>query len=267
MFKPIQPARIEWQGETPFSPVFGDFYFSREGGLAETEHIFLRGNNLPERWQHRDHFTILETGFGTALNFLSTAKLWQETRQIGQRLYYISIEKHPIPSSDLERLHSALPESLQLFAAKLRQVLPPAIPGFHWHTFEEEQITLLLIQADLALGLTELEATIDAWFLDGFSPAKNPEMWGEALYQGMKTLSAEDATFATYTAASSVRAGLEQAGFKWQKQRGFGHKKHMLCGQLTGVPKSQKEHKEVLIIGGGLAGCFGQGVGGANIAL
>lgn len=256
MFAPIQPAQIEWQGETPFSSTFDDVYFSREGGLAETKHTFLNGNNLPNRWKGRDHFTILETGFGTALNFLCTAKTWQETSQKGQWLYYISIEKHPISIPDLERLHTTLPAALQPFAVKLRQALPPAIPGFHWHVFEEEQISLLLIQADLVTALPELEAKIDAWFLDGFSPAKNPEMWNDALYEAMKNLSAEDATFATYTAASSVRAGVERAGFSWQKQSGFGHKKHMLCGQLSGSQKFQNKHKEALIIGGGLAGCF-----------
>ncbi len=254
MFKPIQPASIEWQGDTPFSPQFGDIYFSREGSLAETQHIFLQGNNLPNRWKNRPRFTILETGFGTASNFLSTAQTWQETSQKGQWLYYISIEKHPI--QNLEPLHAHLPESLKPLAKKLRQALPPAIPGFHWHVFEEERITLLLIQADIATALPELEAKIDAWFLDGFAPAKNPEMWGDALYQGMKNLSAEGATFATYTAASSVRAGVESAGFQWKKQSGFAHKKHMLCGQRPGTYHAEKKHKRALIIGGGLAGCF-----------
>ena len=256
MFKPIQSALLEWQGEVPFSPLFGDVYFSREGGLAETEHVFLQGNNLPERWKNNPYFTILETGFGTGSNFLCTAQSWQKTRQKSQWLYYISLEKHPISIPDLERLHTQLPDSFQPLATKLRHILPPAIPGFHWHVFEEEQISLLLIQADIATALSELEATIDAWFLDGFSPAKNPEMWGDALYEAMKNLSATDATFATYTAASTVRSGLEKVGFSWQKKPGFGHKKHMLCGQLSGANKTPDHPQSAIVIGGGLAGCF-----------
>ncbi len=252
VFSPIQPARIEWQGDIPFAPQFDDVYFSREGGTAETEYVFLRGNDLPNRWQNRSHFTIFETGFGTGLNFLCTADLWQKTKQKDQWLYYISVEKHPIDVADLRRLHDNHPLLAQL---------PPAIPGFHWHIFEDERIALLLIYADLETALGELDAKIDAWFLDGFSPAKNPDMWSDALYEGMQNLSADGATFATYTAASKVREGLEKAGFHYERAQGFGHKKHMLRGAFIPPPKResvltppQGGSKAAIVIGGGLAG-------------
>lgn len=251
VFKPIIPARLEWQGEVPFAPQFDDVYFSREGGAAETEYVFLRGNNLPERWKNKSHFTIFETGFGTGLNFLCTAEVWQKSAAPNQWLYYISVEKHPIDMEDLKRLHGNHP---------LLTKLPPAIPGFHWHVFEEERIALLLIYADLETALVELEAKIDAWFLDGFSPAKNPDMWGDALYKGMRNLSNDGATFATYTVAAYVRAGLEGAGFQYERVQGFGHKKHMLRGQLPSVlTHPQGVSQSVIVIGGGLAGTSAAG--------
>lgn len=245
VFKPIIPARLEWQGDVPFSAQFGDVYFSREGGAAETEYVFLGGNDLPNRWQHRSHFTIFETGFGTGLNFLCTAEMWQKNAKPEQWLYYISVEKHPIDIYDLRRLHGNHPLLLQL---------PPVIPGFHWHIFEEERIALLLIYADLATALSDLDAKIDAWFLDGFAPAKNPDMWSDALYEGMQNLSADGATFATYTAAKSVRDGLEKAGFYYERVKGFGHKKHMLRGALPSIKKETRIDQRAIVIGGGLAG-------------
>ena len=256
VFNPIVPARLEWQGDLPFSAQFGDVYFSREGGAAETEYVFLRGNDLPNRWKNKPHFTILETGFGTGLNFLCTAEMWQKTKQKDQWLYYISVEKHPIDIADLRRLHGNHP---------LLSQLPPAIPGFHWHIFEEERIALLLIYADLETALSDLDAKIDAWFLDGFAPAKNPEMWGDALYEGMRNLSADGATFATYTAAKSVRDGLERAGFNYERVKGFGHKKHMLRGALIPPPKREsvltppQGGSSAIVIGGGLAGTSAAG--------
>ena len=237
----------------PFATQFGDVYFSREGGAAETEYVFLQGNDLPERWKSQSHFTIFETGFGTGLNFICTANAWQKNATPNQWLYYISVEKHPIAVADLGRMHQSA------FAKKMIQALPPAIPGFHHHVFEEEKIVLLLIYADLETALSELDAEIDAWFLDGFAPAKNPDMWSYALYQGMRNFSADGATFATYTAAAYVRTGLEGAGFHYERVKGFGHKKHMLRGKLPSVKKEKKLDNRAIVIGGGLAGTSAAG--------
>ena len=257
-FEPIIPAAIEWQGDTPYSAAYGDIYFSREGGLAETAYVFLEGNGLPGRWRDKPHFTICETGFGTGLNFLCTAKAWEENRRPDGWLYYISIEKHPIAKTDLARIHAQLPQALHPLAQEMCAGLPPAIPGFYWQIFPERRIALLLIQADIEVALEEMEAKIDAWFLDGFAPGRNPAMWGDALYSAMRRLSAPAATCATYSAASAVREGLSSARFEWQKRKGFGHKKHMLCGKLPDIAAPQRvaTDNRAIVIGGGLAGCF-----------
>lgn len=245
MFAPITPAQLEFLPDgTPFSAQFGDVYFSREGGRDETRHVFLNGNDLPRRWQDRKHFTIAETGFGTGLNFLTTLDAWRETRKEGQWLYYISVEKHPLPPEDMQRLH---PE--------LEALYPPLIPGFHWRIMEDEQATLLLIFADVETAFSELDAVVDAWFLDGFAPAKNEAMWSAGVFRQIERLSAPDATAATYTVARTVRDGLSSAGFDIQKTKGYGTKRDMLVATRSGAPVQKQKPEKVTIIGAGLAGC------------
>lgn len=245
MFAPITPAKLEWLPDgTPFSPEFGDIYFSREGGAEETRHVFLAGNRLPQRWQGRRHFTIAETGFGTGLNFLTTLDAWKTTRRPGQWLYYISIEKHPIPPAEIAKLHPAL-----------EALYPSPTPGFHWRVLEEEQATLLLIFADVETALAELDAEVDAWFLDGFAPAKNEAMWSAETFRHIGRLSAPDTTAATYTVARTVRDGLAAAGFGMEKQKGFGHKREMLVAHRSGNPITRQLPQSATIIGAGLAGC------------
>lgn len=245
MFAPIIPAKLEFlEDGTPFSGQFGDVYFSREGGHDETRHVFLNGNNLPESWRERKHFTIAETGFGTGLNFLVTRQAWRESRREDQWLYYISIEKHPLPPQDIQRLH---PELAPLY--------PPLIPGFHWRVMEEERMTLLLIFADVETALPELDAVVNAWFLDGFAPAKNEAMWSAGVFHQIARLSAPDATAATYTVARKVRDGLSSAGFDLRKTKGYGTKRDMLVAARGGNPIADKRPEKVTVIGAGLAGC------------
>lgn len=247
-FEKITPAKMAWLPDgTPFSERFDDIYFSRAGGEAETRHVFLSGNNLPNRWSGRRHFTIIETGFGTGLNFLTTLKEWQATRQPGQWLYFISIEKHPIRKEDLTKILPA--------GNILLDHYPDALPGFHYQPIDKEQVTLLLIHADMETALQELSCKADAWFLDGFAPARNPEMWTPELFKQMNRLSAADATAATYTVARAVRDGLVEAGFKVEKAKGFGHKRDMVRAYREGNAIIQNLPAKVSVIGGGLAGC------------
>lgn len=244
----------------PYAPQFGDVYCSREGGAEEKRTVFIEGNGLLQRFAalgNKQAFTILETGFGTGLNFLLTVEAWQQRAGQGGWLFYLGVENHPFRKADLAGLHTEfLPERLMPLALQLQARWPALIPGFHWVVFPQWRVTLLLMFEPLERALWELQAEVDGWFLDGFSPAKNPDMWCEALYAGMRRLSRPGATFATYSAALGVRHGVEQAGFAWQKRKGFGHKKHMLTGAFGGehVPKPIAQ-KNIAIIGGGLAGC------------
>lgn len=239
------------------SAQFDDIYFSAENGLEETAHVFLRGNNLPEAWQGRKYFTIAETGFGTGLNFFSVWKLFEETAGSDQTLEFISVEKYPLTPQEIKRAlepwQDFLGERVDVF---LKQY-PIRIAGFHRIKINQ-QITLTLIFDDVNEALSQLQAGVDCWFLDGFTPAKNPDMWSEKVFQEMARLSNEGARYATFTAAGDVRRGLEVAGFSVQKQKGFGHKRDMIAGTYQGEGQSLKSGLKsgtrVAIIGGGLAG-------------
>lgn len=249
-----EPA-LDLTDETPVSSAFGDVYFSRHGGVAETSHVFLRGNGLPERWQGRQHFTIGELGFGTGLNFLVTLQAFRKTADAGAVMHYIAIEKYPFPLENLRAVLALQPalaaEAEELLAAYLLR-LP------HLHRIHLPQAVLTLCIGDVAEMLEEIRAPsgIDAWFLDGFSPAKNPDMWGEEVLAQIGRLSAPTATLATFTAAGSVRRGLQSAGFVMQKTQGFGHKRDMLVGAREGKPTtpSPQPKSPILILGAGIAG-------------
>ena len=241
----------------PRSAQFDDIYFSAENGLEETKHVFLKGNNLPEAWQGYDNFTIAETGFGTGLNFFSAWKLFEETTDKTQTLDFISVEKFPLTPKEIA---AALKPWEDYFEGRIENFLkhyPIRIAGFHRIKINH-QITLTLIFDDVDLALPSLETSVDCWFLDGFTPAKNPQMWQDKVFEQMARLSAAGSRYATFTAAGDVRRGLEVAGFSVQKQKGFGHKRDMIAGVYQGdVKKSKKGLKRgarIAIIGGGLAG-------------
>lgn len=257
---PVSFAKLDWdeQGQ-PFAAAFGDVYFAREQGLAETEHVFIESNDLRARWRAlpphttpASRFTIAETGFGTALNFLTAVHHWRQCAPKGAQLHYVSIEKYPLTPPDLKRALTLWPSLDALAAPLLRQYNPTRIGFYRLHT--HPGVTLTLIVDEAAAGLDALAAYtgsglaeqtpqwgsfthptigVNAWFLDGFAPAKNPDMWTEALFNGVARLSAPGATFATFTAAGEVRRGLNEAGFEVQKTKGFGRKRDMLCGRLA----------------------------------
>ena len=270
----IQHAKIHFNQEnTPISDKFDDVYFSNQDGLAETHYVFLEGNQLWERWVNYQeaHFVIAETGFGTGLNFFAVSTLFHEFRQKYpdsplERLYFISFEKYPLPLDALQQAHLAYPQ-FSCLAQHLQQHWLNPIQGCYRFHFDET--TLDLWFGDVAENLPQLgdymNSKIDAWFLDGFAPSKNPDMWNEHLYQQMFRFTKLQGTFATFTAASAVRKGLENAGFNIKKRKGFGKKRECLSGQKTqekptalstpwfhSQPANLKE-QDIAIIGGGIA--------------
>lgn len=253
---PLTEARVTWRDDLPFADAFGDSYFSRAGGPAETRHVFIHGNHLPERFRQlpaNGLFVIGETGFGTGLNFLEAATCFLATAPTHARLTFISTELHPLPISVLAQAHAHWPEHAAL-AASLQRLLPPACPGFHL-LHPHPRIDLLLLLGDANQLLPELDARVDAWFLDGFAPDRNAALWQPALCKELARLSRPGASFATYTVAASVRQALAEAGFLWQKQPGYGSKRTMLAGHWQGdwQPHHYLEPR-VAIIGAGIAG-------------
>lgn len=237
---PLPDLALDAQGQ-PYSQQFGDVYFSKAGGAAETQHVFLQGNGLPERFVGRRDFTIGELGFGTGLNFRVTHAEFLRHTGASQRLQYIAVEKYPLTAEMLQQFGVALPE------------YPLRLPG--WHRVTLERCTLTLGFGEAAELLRSIDAAVDAWFLDGFSPAKNPEMWEETVLREVARLSAPGATFATFTAASAVRRGLQAQGFYVEKAKGFGTKREMLIGSQKSEIRNQKSAlQHVLIIGAGIAG-------------
>lgn len=291
----VHYAQLDWDDAgQPLSKVFGDVYFSRANGLEETRHVFLQHNQLAARWaqlESGDTFVIAETGFGSGLNFLAAWQLWLATAPTGAQLHFVSVEKYPLHKRDLQRALALWPE-LGEFTAQLIEAYPVFIgTGFHRLCFMEGRIKLTLIIEDAAQGLAQLLATphpafashcaqVDAWFLDGFAPAKNPHMWSDELFTRIRQLSRTGTTAATFSAAAIVKQGLTLAGFSIQKVPGFGRKREMVKACMEHPPIIDHQHsqqarsyspypvpwtidaaasiaaeKQAVVIGGGLAGC------------
>jgi tRNA 5-methylaminomethyl-2-thiouridine biosynthesis bifunctional protein len=252
-----QQAQIEWINKQPYASAYGDIYFSSDSGLAETDYVFLQHNQLAQRWQTLTSqvFTIAETGFGTGLNFLCAWNLWKRCAPTSAHLHFISTEKHPLSKDDLGKVLSLWPEladlSQQLLASYEHLTL-----GWHRLVFDGGRVTLTLLIGDANQTLPQLKASVDAWFLDGFAPAKNPEMWQPALFQQMARLSHAATTFATFTSAGDVKRGLQAVGFEVSKAAGFGKKREMLYGHFTSQHSAAGRYtaKKAIVIGGGLAG-------------
>lgn len=233
----MQFAILEWKkGESkndlPYAPAFGDIYFSTENGWQESEHVFVQGNALESRFpQAFQNFTIIETGFGTGLNFFVVAEKWRQLAPKNAHLTFVSVEKYPLSFPDMQRACLCWPE----FSAIQQQLLPfyaHTKPGLNqWKI--SDAVTLQLWIADVLDTLPAVTTTADAWLLDGFAPAKNPDMWNEQLFTQIARLSKPGiSTFATFTSAGHVRRSLQAAGFEVAKRPGFGKKREMLCGKL-----------------------------------
>jgi tRNA 5-methylaminomethyl-2-thiouridine biosynthesis bifunctional protein len=239
----IKQADIEFnQDGAPIATAFDDIYFSDAGAFEETQHVFLLNNGLPERWPtwQEKYFTIAETGFGTGLNFLITlhcfASFLKQHPDNNVHLHFISIEKFPISRLDLEQALAVYPE-LKTYASVLLDQYPEPIAGCHRLSFLEHKVTLDLWLGDVHQVLPQIDnkpdGLIDAWFLDGFAPSKNPDMWTQDLFEHMARLAKNNCSFATFTAAGFVRRGLIEAGFDAQKTPGHGRKREMLAGNIV----------------------------------
>lgn len=235
MAQKIECDDLDWRGNSPVSTAFDDVYYSADNGLEETQHVFLHGVGAPDVWMNREHYVIAETGFGTGLNFLATWRKFKESGAKG-RLTFISVEGFPLTEEALRSAHETFPE-IATYSRQLRDAWPPSSNGFHPRIFEDGRITLILLFGDAASALSRLNAKVDAWFLDGFAPAKNPAMWSDEILDQVARLAKPGTRLATFTAAGFVRRGLLARGFDITKAPGYGRKRERLIGQaLTPAP-------------------------------
>lgn len=271
-------ADLDWDDEgRPRSKAFDDVYFSLASGLDETRHVFIEQNRLGERFSTLaagERLVIGETGFGTGLNFLCAWQLFEHCAPAQARLHFVSVEKYPLTAADLHRALALWPQ----LAAQAEQLLGQYVaihPGFQRLVFDSGRVTLTLLIGDAMEQLPLLDAAVDAWFLDGFAPARNPDMWTPELFAQLARLSAPGATLGTFTSTGWVRRSLKAAGFKMKRVPGIGHKWEVLRGQFVGPdpqaapepalavvkpwfarpPRPATTGKHAMVIGAGLAGC------------
>ncbi len=270
----ITTARLDWNDQgTPVAAAFDDVYFSNDDGLAETRYVFLGQNRLPERWIDHDRplFVVAETGFGTGLNVLATWQAFIDYRRQhpqgnARRLHLISVEKFPLTRADLQQALGQWPE-LSTLSERLLAEYPPAVNGCH-RLWLDDDVCLDLWLGDVADLLPQMEAgltgKVDAWYLDGFAPSKNPEMWTPQLFRQLARLARNGATLATFTAAGFVRRGLNEAGFRVGRVKGYGRKREMLagvrrCDQRAPYPapwfwRRPGRAGHTIVVGAGIAG-------------
>ncbi|VUD68922.1 tRNA 5-methylaminomethyl-2-thiouridine biosynthesis bifunctional protein MnmC [Thalassocella blandensis] len=273
---------ISWdENGQPVSQQFNDVYFSKVSGIEETRYVFLEGNQLPIRWNDNDssndssnnssnasshrHFTIAETGFGTGLNFLCAWQLWRSSsRAQSSNLHFCSVEKFPLPQKDLQQALALWPELNDLATLLVAQYPPQPAQGFHRMVFDNGNVVLTIYFGEASEGFAQwlpiespgeqvkalkcsyagLHSAVDAWFLDGFAPAKNPAMWSEKLFSLIAQHSRTGTSFSTFTAAGIVRRGLSTEGFQCKKIKGFAHKREMLVGQFEQAPEPSDSETE-----------------------
>ena len=262
MRAPLSPAPLAFDANgTPYSPQYGDIYHTADSGPGQARHVFLGGSDLPVRWAGTRVFTILETGFGLGLNFLTTWQAWRMDPARPQRLHFVSIEKHPFTRAGLMELHARYPEFAPL-AALLQSAWPLPLPGLNRLHFEDGRVTLTLAFGDITDVLTKLRLAADAFYLDGFAPDRNTEMWTPAVMKALARLARRGATLATYTTARGVRDALAATGFTPELRPGFGRKRNMLAARFA--PRASSRHvpptatqwdeRRAIVIGAGLAG-------------
>ncbi|MDG9925340.1 MULTISPECIES: bifunctional tRNA (5-methylaminomethyl-2-thiouridine)(34)-methyltransferase MnmD/FAD-dependent 5-carboxymethylaminomethyl-2-thiouridine(34) oxidoreductase MnmC [unclassified Pseudomonas] len=261
-------AQLDWddQGQ-PRSRQFGDIYFASQDGLGETHHVFIEGTDLAARCAALPadgRLVIGETGFGTGTNFLCAWRQFERSAPADAQLHFVSVEKYPLAAADLQRALALWPE-LAPWSAPLLEQYVAIHPGFQRLVLGGGRVILTLLIGDALQMLPQLDARIDLWFLDGFAPAKNPEMWTPPLFQQLARLSAPGASLATFTSTGYVRRALIEAGFVMRRAPGYGKKWEILLGRFEGAPApaekpwyarpAQQKKRQALVIGAGLAGC------------
>ena len=223
-------SNLEWRDDFPVSKQFDDPYYSIADGREETDHVFIKGNHLDTRWPSLKTCSIAELGFGTGLNFLETARQWQALNLTKNQLHFTSFEQYPITQEEITKALSHWPE-LSNLAERLVEIWHPQVSTIDVEFTNNIHLTVHIGDANTLLPQLDFKA--DAWYLDGFSPAKNPELWNETLMLEVGKHTAPNGTFATYTAAGFVKRGLQAAGFKVEKTKGFGKKRDMLIGKMS----------------------------------
>ncbi|MDF1748258.1 MAG: FAD-dependent 5-carboxymethylaminomethyl-2-thiouridine(34) oxidoreductase MnmC [Alphaproteobacteria bacterium] len=259
-------SEIDWRDGTPYATRFDDLYFSADDPCGEVQHTFLQGTHFETLCQ-KPRLTVAETGFGTGLNFLEAWAVWERTAPAGATFDFITVEAFPMPREDLIRAHAAFPHHTQRVAS-LQQQWPGALPGSHRLSVAGGAVRLLLLIGDVVEQFQQHRFQADAWFMDGFAPAKNPDMWRPEVFEQIARLSAPGATLATFSAAGPVKQGLRAVGFEVEKRSGFGRKRHCLTARFPvdihhkrviepwyvlpppAVPKAR-----IAVIGDGIAGC------------
>ncbi|WP_332772649.1 bifunctional tRNA (5-methylaminomethyl-2-thiouridine)(34)-methyltransferase MnmD/FAD-dependent 5-carboxymethylaminomethyl-2-thiouridine(34) oxidoreductase MnmC [Pseudomonas sp. ESBL1] len=269
----LQHAQIDWDDQgRPHSRQYDDVYFSKNEGIEETQHVFLEQNRLRERCTAltpQDCLVIGETGFGTGMNFYCAWQLFAEHAPRGARLHFVSVEKYPLTHEDLARAVQLWPQLEPYWQPLLAQYVA-VHGGFQQFSFDHGRVTLTLMVGDALAQLPTLDAQVDVWFLDGFAPAKNPDMWTPELFAQLARLSRPGTTLGTFTTTGWVRRGLIAAGFAMRKVPGIGKKWEVMHGQFQGWPAEQPAPAEpepwyarpapvqgprhALVIGAGLAG-------------
>lgn len=267
MFGKIETAKLTWQHvdgiDIPVSTQFGDVYFSKDNGLLETRHVFLNGNDLSTRLSELssyEYFCVGETGFGTGLNILALWQMWQAVRPNNQsHLHVLTVEKFPLAKEDLIRALKAWPE-LQPLAEQLILQYPTPISGCHRLHFANERFSIDLWLGDAAdiFPIIPKMGTVNAWFLDGFAPACNPELWQENILTHIIRLSGPHTTFASFSVAGIIKRGLKAYGIDISRPKGFGHKREMLKAIWPASDSTERAQPSsqlnIAIIGAGIAG-------------
>ncbi|MDX1958523.1 MAG: bifunctional tRNA (5-methylaminomethyl-2-thiouridine)(34)-methyltransferase MnmD/FAD-dependent 5-carboxymethylaminomethyl-2-thiouridine(34) oxidoreductase MnmC [Leptospiraceae bacterium] len=246
-----------------FSEVFQDIYWSTEGGLEEKKYIFLEGNDLENKFKSEKNFSILELGFGAGLNFFTTLELFAKNRKQDSKLNYISCEKYLLDEKTHREVLNDFPE-IEVYTDNFFQKYKDLNPRYIEVHFPEFGVNLQILKGDALTNLKELETEIDCFYLDGFSPSKNPELWNKEIFFELARIGKENSSFATYSVSRSVKDALTESGFEWKESKGFGKKKGMLSGKLKNKLNrsnilskeySKRNHtKKIAIIGAGLAG-------------
>jgi tRNA 5-methylaminomethyl-2-thiouridine biosynthesis bifunctional protein len=227
----INSSTILWQNNTPVSSIYEDLYYSNKDGFDEAYYVFVKSNDLEKRLKNNDKdFYITETGFGTGLNFLIVCKLWHDLN-LGCKLYFTSIEKHPLDIIDIKKAILSWPQ-LEPYMSELEKHYPKNTEKQFTASLFNDRINLNIYFKDISNLKSDDFPLTDAWFMDGFAPSKNPAMWTDHLYKTMYLKTNKGGTCSSFTAAGAVRRGLEEAGFKVVKIKGFGNKRHMITGYV-----------------------------------
>ena len=254
MLDRLKPVHLQWENDHPRSLDYQDIYFSARDPRGEVAMVFIDANQLPARFVTTRRFVIGETGFGTGLNFFLTLATWRQHAPSDAFLSYLSAEAHPLAPGDLRRALAAqkIPdEDIENLLAQY----PPAVSGLHRVYFPNDRVVLTLVYGDAAPELARVRGAVDAWFLDGFAPSRNPALWNIAVFRQMARLSHAATTLGTFTAAAQVRRDLSEAGFDVQRVRGFDGKRERLVGRFRAAePSATSPPERIAVIGAGIAG-------------